>query len=108
MRTLQAIGPFPLVVLGLTVVVVAISTVALLLLAAYGADHLDRLPVASGTVVAVVPVYNEEPAVLRETVAALLAAEPPLRRIYVVDDGSKVPVEPIEPPGRAVAPAQRW
>lgn len=158
MRTLQAIGPFPLVVLGLTVVVVltavghrwrvwyrrtgsgargwlpawaaallgvavlvtyrtwaltahpvtlatgffvvvAISTVVLLLLAAYGADHLDRLPVASGTVVAVVPVYNEEPAVLRETVAALLAAEPPLRRIYVVDDGSKVPVEPFEHPG---------
>jgi len=51
-------------------------------------DH----PVAAGRVAAIVPAYDEDPAELREVVHSILGQSMPPEMIYVVDDGSKVPV----------------
>ncbi|HEY3716601.1 MAG TPA: glycosyltransferase family 2 protein [Jatrophihabitantaceae bacterium] len=59
----------------------------------------SHLPVAPGRVIAIVPAYNEEPDLLRNTVLALAAQTHPPDAIYVMDDGSKVPVEPFDCPG---------
>lgn len=58
-----------------------------------------HLPVAPGRVIAIVPAYNEEPELLRNTILALTRQTRPLDAIYVMDDGSKVPVEPFDCPG---------
>jgi cellulose synthase/poly-beta-1,6-N-acetylglucosamine synthase-like glycosyltransferase len=58
-----------------------------------------HLPVAEGRVIAIVPAYNEEPELLRNTILALAAQTRAPDAIYVIDDGSKVPVEPFDCPG---------
>lgn len=57
-----------------------------------------HLPPASGRVVAIVPAYNEDPKLLKDTVCALINQSRPPDEIHVVDDGSKVPVEPFDHP----------
>ncbi|MER5281091.1 glycosyltransferase [Streptomyces sp. NPDC002809] len=47
-----------------------------------------RGPVAQGRVVAIVPAFEEEPALLEATIAALLRQTRPVDEIHVVDDGS--------------------
>ena len=49
-------------------------------------------PVAAGRVAAIVPAYDEDPAELRNVVHSILRQSMPPEVIYVVDDGSKVPV----------------
>ena len=58
-----------------------------------------HLPVAEGRVIAIVPAYNEEPELLRNTVLALVAQTRRPDKIYVMDDGSKTPVVPFDAPG---------
>ncbi|OIJ68266.1 glycosyltransferase family 2 protein [Streptomyces mangrovisoli] len=58
-----------------------------------------RGPVAPGRVVAIVPVYEEEPELLEATIAALLRQTRPVDEIHVVDDGSvRHPVRPFDDP----------
>lgn len=52
----------------------------------------QHLPVAPGRVLVLVPAYNEEPELLRNTVQALLRQTRPPDAIHVMDDGSAVPV----------------
>jgi cellulose synthase/poly-beta-1,6-N-acetylglucosamine synthase-like glycosyltransferase/peptidoglycan/xylan/chitin deacetylase (PgdA/CDA1 family) len=51
-------------------------------------DH----PVAAGRVAAIVPAYDEDPEELKAVVRSILEQSMPPEMIYVVDDGSKVPV----------------
>jgi cellulose synthase/poly-beta-1,6-N-acetylglucosamine synthase-like glycosyltransferase/peptidoglycan/xylan/chitin deacetylase (PgdA/CDA1 family) len=51
----------------------------------------DR-PVAAGRVAAIVPAYDEDPEELKAVVRSILEQSMPPKMIYVVDDGSKVPV----------------
>ena len=51
-------------------------------------DH----PVAAGQVAAIVPAYDEDPEELRAVVHSILGQSMPPEMVYVVDDGSKVPV----------------
>jgi hyaluronan synthase len=53
---------------------------------------------AKGRVVAVVPVYNESQEVVERCVQALLDQARVPDHIYVIDDGSKVPIVPFEHP----------
>lgn len=57
--------------------------------------HLEP---ATGTILALVPVYNEDPAHVRDTVLALLDQTIPPTEIHVVDDGSAVPLETFRAP----------
>jgi hyaluronan synthase len=59
----------------------------------------SHLPMSEGRVLALVPAYNEEPELLYNTVRALVNQTRPPDAIYVMDDGSKTPVVPIELPG---------
>lgn len=68
------------------------------LLAAAKGRTFDHLPPASGRVVAIVPAYNEEPELLRDTVMALVNQSRPPDEIHVIDDGSKIPVESFDHP----------
>lgn len=63
-------------------------------------ERLDRLGVA-----AVVPCYNEDPAILDRTIYALFAQTRPLDWVIVVDDGSKVDYSAIRERWSAVAVA---
>lgn len=58
-----------------------------------------HLPPADGTVLTIVPVYNEDPAHVRETVLALAAQSILPTEVHVIDDGSAVPLEPFPVPG---------
>lgn len=58
-----------------------------------------HLPPATGTILAIVPVYNEDPTHVRDTVLSLLAQTIRPTEIHVVDDGSRVPLEPFPAPG---------
>ena len=74
---------------GLTVYgVVALSYLAIKLTMSlfYRPSHGD--PRGVGTVGAIVPFYNEDPAALRACLESILAQSRPVDRIYVVDDGS--------------------
>ena len=51
-------------------------------------DH----PVAAGRVAAIVPAYDEDPEELRAVVHSILGQSMPPEMVYVVDDGSEVPV----------------
>jgi hyaluronan synthase len=57
-----------------------------------------HLPVAQGRVLVIVPSYNEEPELLRNTVKALCRQTRPPDAIYVIDDGSKTPLETFDHP----------
>ncbi len=55
--------------------------------------------VATGRVVAIVPAYEEEPALLRAALSALLRQTYPIDEIHVMDDGSeRFPVIPFDHP----------
>jgi len=58
----------------------------------------SHLPAAHGRVLCVVPVYNEDPDLVHETVRALLQQTILPDAIHVVDDGSRVPVPTFEDP----------
>jgi hyaluronan synthase len=49
-------------------------------------------------ILAIVPVYNEDPALVRATVLSLIDQTVPPDQIHVVDDGSAVPLETFEHP----------
>jgi hyaluronan synthase len=51
----------------------------------------DR-PVAAGRIAAIVPAYDEDPEELNNVVYSILEQSIPVEVVYVVDDGSKVPV----------------
>lgn len=56
-------------------------------------------PVAAGRIAAIVPAYDEDPEELRNVVYSILEQSIPVEIVYVVDDGSKVPVgEPFYHP----------
>lgn len=57
-----------------------------------------HLPPASGRVLAIVPVYNEEPALVHEVVRSILRQTILPDAIHVVDDGSAVPLETFDDP----------
>jgi hyaluronan synthase len=57
----------------------------------------DR-PVAAGRMIAIVPVFNEEPALLRATIVSLLDQTRVPDAIHVIDDGSPDPVVPFSHP----------
>lgn len=57
-----------------------------------------HLPPAEGTILAIVPAYNEEPEYLRETILALASQTIPPDEIHVIDDGSVEPVVPFYHP----------
>lgn len=61
-------------------------TVKLVLAVAYRPLRGD--PAEAGSVAAVVPFYNEDPAALEACLASILGQSRPLDRIYVIDDGS--------------------
>lgn len=69
---------------------VALMIVAIMLLAAKGRSFRQR-PLAQGRVVAIVPVYNEDPALLRACLDSLLAGSEIPELVVVVDDGSQPP-----------------
>jgi cellulose synthase/poly-beta-1,6-N-acetylglucosamine synthase-like glycosyltransferase len=58
-----------------------------------------HLPPAPGTILAIVPVYNEDPVHVRDTVLSLLAQSVRPTEIHVIDDGSRIPLEPFSAPG---------
>ncbi|MFC4002928.1 glycosyltransferase [Prauserella oleivorans] len=57
--------------------------------------NYNKLPVARGRVVAIVPAYNEEPELLRNAITALLNQTVLPDEIHVMDDGSTPTVEPM-------------
>jgi cellulose synthase/poly-beta-1,6-N-acetylglucosamine synthase-like glycosyltransferase/peptidoglycan/xylan/chitin deacetylase (PgdA/CDA1 family) len=54
--------------------------------------RFNARPVAAGRVAAIVPAYDEDPEELKAVVHSILGQSMPPEMIYVVDDGSKVPV----------------
>jgi peptidoglycan/xylan/chitin deacetylase (PgdA/CDA1 family)/glycosyltransferase involved in cell wall biosynthesis len=54
--------------------------------------RFNHRPVAAGRVAAIVPAYDEDPAELRVVVQSILGQSIPPEMVYVVDDGSAVPV----------------
>jgi peptidoglycan/xylan/chitin deacetylase (PgdA/CDA1 family)/cellulose synthase/poly-beta-1,6-N-acetylglucosamine synthase-like glycosyltransferase len=54
--------------------------------------RFNKRPVAAGRVAAIVPAYDEDPQELVAVVRSILGQSIPPAMIYVVDDGSKVPV----------------
>lgn len=78
-----------------------LTIVATLIVIYYVASPLiHRVPkaVPHGSVVAVVPSYNEESAAVHKTVWSLLRQTYELVEIHVVDDGSAVPLETFDHP----------
>jgi hyaluronan synthase len=63
-----------------------------------GGDRFEVRPAARGRIVAIIPSYNEALENLHGAVRALLASTVVPDVIYVVDDGSTVPVTPFEHP----------
>jgi hyaluronan synthase len=57
-----------------------------------------HLPPAEGTILAIVPAYNEEPEYLRETILSIANQTIPPDEIHVIDDGSATPVVPFDHP----------
>ena len=55
-----------------------------------------HLPPAEGRVLAIIPAYNESDEALHTTVRSLLRQTRAPDAIYVIDDGSAVPVTPFE------------
>jgi cellulose synthase/poly-beta-1,6-N-acetylglucosamine synthase-like glycosyltransferase/peptidoglycan/xylan/chitin deacetylase (PgdA/CDA1 family) len=61
--------------------------------------RFNHQPVARGRVAAIVPAFDEDPAELRAVVESILAQSITPEMVYVVDDGSAVPVgRPFEHP----------
>lgn len=83
-------------------VMVFYCAVTLVLLYSLGAAVKGRsfthLPVAPGSVLAIVPAWNEPPEALEATVWALINQKRPPEQIHVIDDGSDIPVVPFDHP----------
>lgn len=75
----------------------AIVLIVQLILAARGRRFVDR-PIPVGRVMAVVPTYNEDPALLHACIRSLLAGTIVPDVIHVVDDGSSTPAPRFEHP----------
>lgn len=58
-----------------------------------------HLPPARGRVIAIIPVYNEDPALVRAAVLAVAGQTIPPEEIHVIDDGSPEPVPTFDHPG---------
>src|SRR5262249_22671430 len=69
------------------------GVIAICLVAFSVGRRYTKNPPASGSVLCIVPAYNEDPEGLHKTVVALLKQTVPLD-IVVIDDGSHVPVVP--------------
>ncbi len=69
------------------------SVIAVCLIAFIGGRRFTKNEPAAGSVLCIVPAYNEHPAGLHKTVVALLGQTIPMD-IVVIDDGSHVPVVP--------------
>ncbi len=54
--------------------------------------RFNHYPVAAGRVAAIVPAYDEDPQELETVVRSILGQSVPPAMVYVVDDGSNVPV----------------
>jgi cellulose synthase/poly-beta-1,6-N-acetylglucosamine synthase-like glycosyltransferase len=54
--------------------------------------RFNNRPIAAGRVAAIVPAYDEDPEELEAVVQSILRQSTPPAMVYVVDDGSKVPV----------------
>jgi hyaluronan synthase len=72
--------------------VLASSTLLFCMLAFLIGRRFNDRPVAAGRVAAIVPAYDEDPEELKAVVRSILGQSIPPEMIYVVDDGSKVPV----------------
>lgn len=57
-----------------------------------------HLPPAEGRVLAIVPVYNEDPELVKAAVLSLTQQTRPPQAIYVVDDGSRIPLATFDHP----------
>ena len=69
------------------------GVIALCLLAFVKGRRYTKNPPAAGSVLCIVPAYNEDPEGLHKTVVALLKQTVPVD-IVVIDDGSQIPVVP--------------
>lgn len=78
--------------------VVAVISITMAILAAKGFDKYEDAEVPAGKMIAIIPVYNEDPQLLRDTIDAILASTVQPDLIHVVDDGSVVPVVPFSHP----------
>ena len=66
--------------------------------------RFNHYPVAVGRVAAIVPAYDEDPQELETVVRSILGQSVPPAMVYVVDDGSKVPVgQALLPPAGDLA-----
>jgi peptidoglycan/xylan/chitin deacetylase (PgdA/CDA1 family)/cellulose synthase/poly-beta-1,6-N-acetylglucosamine synthase-like glycosyltransferase len=54
--------------------------------------RFNSRPIAAGRVAAIVPAYDEDPEELRAVVESIVGQSIPPEMVYVVDDGSKIPV----------------
>lgn len=83
----------------LTYWLLASGTLLFCMLAFLIGRRFNDRPVAAGRVAAIVPAYDEDPEELQACVRSILGQSTPPEMIYVVDDGSKVPVgEPFYHP----------
>lgn len=89
---------FPFTVTTGFFAVTMVAAFILTLAAARGSDYTENLPIPEGKIVAVIPAYNENPEILRETIHAMLNNTIVPDVIHVVDDGSVIPVETFEHP----------
>lgn len=74
------------------------ALIAFFLLSGIYWKSFTHLPPASGRVLAVIPVYNEEPELVHEVVRSMLRQTVLPDAIHVVDDGSVVPLETFDDP----------
>jgi hyaluronan synthase len=72
--------------------VLACGTLLFCMLAFLIGRRFNDRPVTAGRVAAIVPAYDEDPEELKAVVHSILEQSIPPEMIYVVDDGSKVPV----------------
>ena len=68
------------------------STLVFCMLAFLIGRRFNKRPVAAGRVAAIVPAYDEDPEELKAVVHSILGQSIPPDMVYVVDDGSKVPL----------------
>lgn len=78
--------------------IIAVIAITMAVLAGKGFDKYEDAELPEGKMIAIIPVYNEDPQLLRDTIDAILASTVQPDVIHVVDDGSTVPVVPFEHP----------
>ncbi len=75
------------------------SLTLLIMLSGVRWRRFDDLSPAPGRVLAIVPVFNEQPELLEAAVRSLLDETIAPDEVHVVDDGSQPAVEPVDLPG---------